>query len=122
MNPITAINLVCNGVLTASMAGFYIILFRSDSVVHRWPLVGHWLLKCGLVLSGSGALFNCLILSTPPISEVVLNAGQASLFSWAVYFHQNLLKSNGPNRKSSKGDVWCCSGQVAGDSGKGSNQ
>ena len=121
MNPITAINLVCNGVLTASMAGFYIILFRSESVVHRWPLVGHWLLKCGLVLSGSGALFNCLILSTPPISEVVLNAGQASLFAWAVYFHQNLLK-HGPNRKHSQRDVWCCSGQVAGDSGKGSNQ
>jgi hypothetical protein len=103
MNPITAINLLCNSILTASMVCFYILLFRSDSVVHRWPLIGHWMLKLGLVLSGSGALFNCLTLSTPPISEVVLNAGQASLFTWAVYFHQNLLR-NGSSNKPSQGN------------------
>lgn len=104
MNPITVINLLCNGMLTAAMVGFYILLFRSDSVVHKWPLIGHWLLKCGLVLSGSGALFNCLTLSTPPISEVVLNAGQASLFGWAVYFHNNLLKHGSSNKPSQGND------------------
>lgn len=85
------------------MVCFYILLFRSESVVHKWPLIGHWTLKLGLVMSGCGALLNCLTLSTPPISEVVLNAGQASLFLWAVFFHQNLLK-NGSTNKPGKGN------------------
>ena len=121
MSAITSINLLCNGVLTASMVCFYVLLFRSESVVHKWPLIGHWSLKFGLVLSGSGALLNCLTLSTPPVSEVLLNAGQASLFSWAVYFHSNLIK-HGPNRKYRKGSDWSDPGQTAGDAGKGSDQ
>ena len=103
---ITAINLVCNAILTASMVGFYILLFRSDSVVYTWPLIGHWLLKVALVFSGAGAFFNCLTLSTPAWSEVMLNAGQASLFAWAVVFHQHLLK-HGSNRKRGKRSGRC---------------
>jgi len=88
----TFLNLTANIVLTASVSIFTIFLYRSDGVVRRWPLIGSYLLRLSLVAIAVGGLGNCLILSTPPHTEVLLNIGTAGLFAWAAWFHHNLLK------------------------------
>ena len=103
MNPATIINLLANGILTAGVSAFLIMLYRSDGVVRRWPMTGSLVLKISLVATASGALFNCLTLSTPSISEIVLNCGLAGVFAWAAAFHAKLLK-DGPNSKRGSGN------------------
>lgn len=88
----TFLNLTANIVLTASVSIFTIFLYRSDGVVRRWPMVGSYLLRISLVAIAVGGLGNCLTLSTPPHTEVLLNMGSAGLFAWAAWFHHNLLK------------------------------
>ena len=88
----TFLNLTANIVLTASVSIFTIFPYRSDGVVRRWPLIGSYLLRLSLVAIAVGGLGNCLILSTPPHTEVLLNIGTAGLFAWAAWFHHNLLK------------------------------
>jgi len=88
----TFLNLTANIVLTASVSIFTIFLYRSDGVVRRWPIIGSYLLRLSLVAIAVGGLGNCLTLSTPPHTEVLLNMGTAGLFSWAAWFHHNLLK------------------------------
>jgi hypothetical protein len=88
----TFLNLTANIVLTASVSIFTIFLYRSDGVVRRWPLIGSYLLRLSLVAIAVGGLGNCLTLSTPPHTEVLLNIGTAGLFAWAAWFHHNLLK------------------------------
>jgi hypothetical protein len=88
----TFFNLLANIVLTASVSIFIVILYRSDSIVRKWPMVGSYLLRVSLVAIAVGGLGNCLTLSTPPHTEVLLNMGMAGLFAWAAWFHYNLLK------------------------------
>jgi hypothetical protein len=110
MNPATIINALANGILTAGVSAFMIMLYRSDGVVKRWPMTGSVLLKMSLVATASGALFNCLTLSTPTISEIVLNCGLAGVFAWAAAFHAKLLK-DGPNSQHGAGNSDCDSDQ-----------
>ncbi len=110
MNPATIINALANGILTAGVSAFMIMLYRSDGVVKRWPMTGSVLLKMSLVATASGALFNCLTLSTPTISEIVLNCGLAGIFAWAAAFHAKLLK-DGPNSQHGAGNSDCDSDQ-----------
>jgi len=110
MNPATIINSLANGILTAGVSLFMIMLYRSDGVVKRWPMTGSVLLKISLVATASGALFNCLTLSTPATSEIMLNCGLAGVFAWAAVFHAKLLK-HGPNSQRSPGDDHCGSRQ-----------
>lgn len=88
----TYLNLFANIVLTLSVVAFIVLLYNSKGIVHKWPLIGSYLLRISLVLVAVGGLGNCLILSTPPSSEIILNLGMAGLFSWAAWFHNNLLK------------------------------
>lgn len=88
----TFLNLIANTVLTTSVAIFIVLLYRTDGVVRKWPLVGSYLLRLSLTAIAVGGLGNCLILSTPPHTEVLLNVGTAGLFAWAAWFHHNLLK------------------------------
>lgn len=88
----TFLNLIANTVLTTSVAIFIVLLYRTDSVVRKWPLAGSYLLRLSLVAIAVGGLGNCLTLSTPPHTEVLLNIGTAGLFAWAAWFHHNLLK------------------------------
>jgi hypothetical protein len=92
MNLDTFLNLTANIVLTASVSIFTIFLYRSDGAVRRWPMIGSYLLRLSLVAIAVGGLGNCLTLSTPPHTEVLLNIGTAGLFAWAAWFHHNLLK------------------------------
>jgi hypothetical protein len=95
MNPLTVVNIIASGILTAGVSAFMILLYRSDGVVKRWPLTGNLLLRASLTATAAGSLFNCLTASTPPLSEIILNCGLAGIFSWAVYFHAKLIK-HGP--------------------------
>lgn len=88
----TFINFIANIVLTASVSIFTIFLYRTDGVVRKWPLVGSYMLRISLVAIAVGGLGNCLTLSTPPHTEVLLNIGMAGLFAWAAWFHHKLLK------------------------------
>lgn len=100
----TILNLVANGILTAGISGFYILIYRDDGVVRRWPMVGSWVLRISLVATAAASLGNCLILSNPDSkTEVVLNMGLAGIFAWAVMFHMELLKNHGSTRKFGKG-------------------
>ena len=98
MNPLTIVNAVASGILTAGVSAFMIMLYRSDGVVRRWPMTGSILLKISLSFTASGALFNCLTLSTPPTSEIMLNCGLAGVFAWATIFHAKLLKHGSNNQ------------------------
>lgn len=109
------LNLVANGVLTAGISGFYILLYRNDSVVRRWPMTGSWLLKISLVTTAVSSLGNCISMSNPESkTEVIMNVGLAGIFAWAVMFHVELLK-HGPNRKPSKRSSRSRSRQNAGN-------
>lgn len=88
----TYLNLFANIALTLSVVAFIVLLYNSKGITNKWPLIGSYLLKISLVLMAVGGLGNCLTLSTPPSSEVILNVGTAGLFSWAAWFHNKLLK------------------------------
>jgi hypothetical protein len=92
MNFETYLNLLANVVLTLSVTAFIVLLYNSKGIVNKWPLIGSYLLRVSLVLMAVGGLGNCLMLSTPPSSEIILNVGMAGLFSWAAWFHNKLLK------------------------------
>jgi hypothetical protein len=92
MSADTLLNLIANIVLTVSVSIFTIFLYRTEGIVRKWPLIGSYLLRFSLVMIAVGGLGNCLILSTPPHTEVILNIGTAGLFAWAAWFHHNLLK------------------------------
>ncbi len=77
MNPLTVVNIIASGILTAGVSAFMILLYRSDGVVKRWPLTGNLLLRASLTATAAGSLFNCLTASTPPLSEIILNCGLA---------------------------------------------
>lgn len=100
MNPLTVVNVIASGILTAGVSAFMILLYRSDGVVKRWPLTGSIMLRASLTATAAGALFNCLTASTPPLSEIILNCGLAGIFSWAVYFHTKLIHGPAPQHQS----------------------
>jgi hypothetical protein len=105
MNPLTVVKVIASGVLAAGVSAFMIMLYRSDGVVRRWPLTGSFLLRISLVATASGSLLNCLTMSTPAISEIIVNCGLAGIFSWGVYFHYKLIKRDvyGPNSQHNAG-------------------
>lgn len=92
MNFETYLNLLANVVLTLSVTAFMVLLYNSKGIVNKWPLIGSYLLRASLVLMAVGGLGNCLTLSTPASTEIILNLGTAGLFAWAAWFHNNLLK------------------------------
>ena len=101
MKPQTIINMIASGILTAGVSAFMILLYRTEGVVRRWPMTGNLLLRLSLTATAAGSLFNCLTMSTPADSEILLNCGLAGIFVWAVMFHAKLIKKdlNGPNPK-----------------------
>lgn len=94
MKPQTIINMIASGILTAGVSAFMILLYRTDGVVRRWPMTGSILLRLSLTATAAGSLFNCLTMSTPSDSEILLNCGQAGIFVWAVIFHAKLINKD----------------------------
>lgn len=82
------VNLISNIILCLSGVGFYLAIFtRKASIVHKWPILGHWALRIGLASFFTGALFNILTIYTPQITQIILNMGLALVFGWGVLFH-----------------------------------
>ena len=89
------LNLASNAVLTMSFASFIIFVFgRNNSIIHKFSLPKSLALKTGLSLCTIGALYNALTFSDPPLSEVILNTGLATLFTWAALFHHERFVKN----------------------------
>jgi len=59
VKPDTIINMIANGVLTAGVSCFMILLYRTEGVTQRWPIVGNAFLRLSLTATAAGALFNC---------------------------------------------------------------
>jgi len=84
------VNFIANLILTLAFMLFMIFVFgRKNSKIYNLPWYKTIVAKIGLAICAMGSLLNTLTLSDPPASEVVLNVGLASLFSWASVFHYN---------------------------------
>ena len=100
------VNIFANAAIGVSLAAFYILLYgHHDSIVHKWPIVQHWSIKIGLVMSVACSFWNAMhvvvrsimpkesgstvidFVNTPP-GEILMNVGLAIIFTWAVYFHK----------------------------------
>ncbi len=82
------LNFACSSVMTVAFLSFVVFVFgRENSIVHKFSLPKSLALKAGLSLCTAGALYNALTFSDPPLSEVILNCGLATLFTWAALFH-----------------------------------
>ena len=91
---ITILNLIANIILCISMVLFYLYLYgdvKNKHIMNKWTMIQHWSLRVGLLGIIAGSFFNILTLSTPPITEVVLNIGLALTFFWAYKFHKFLF-------------------------------
>lgn len=103
----TAINMIANGLLTAGVSCFMIMLYRADGMVSRWPITGSLFLRLSLTATAAGALFNCLTASTPAPSEIMLNCGLAGIFVWACIFHAKLIKHGPASQHQPRPDEGC---------------
>jgi hypothetical protein len=86
MSILTLINLTSNIIICTSTMLFIISVFgRADHPIweHKYRA---YLAKIGLGISGCGALLNILNLSTPNITEIVLNVGLSLNFCWLSWW------------------------------------
>jgi hypothetical protein len=88
----TILNVIANIVISISVAGFMVMLQEPTNPVAKMPfLLRNWI-KISLAFTAGGALLNVITLSTPPISEIVLNLGLGGLFSWSYFWHIKMFK------------------------------
>ncbi len=95
------LEMVINSVASLVVAGVIFVLMvdiyaSASSPISRYPLFKTFHVRLGLSLTAAGSLFNVLIGSTPPWSEVILNIGLAFLFSWILMFYQRYFKIEKP--------------------------
>jgi hypothetical protein len=84
----TLINAVASFFITISITGFIAMLQSESNPVSGMPFYLRLWIKLSLAGTAAGSLMNVLSLSTPPVSEIVLNVGLAGLFSWAFAWHR----------------------------------
>ena len=90
-------NVIANIVITISVAGFMVMLQEPTNPVSKMPfLLRNWI-KISLAVTSGGALLNVVTLSTPPMSEIILNLGLAGLFSWSYFWHIKMFKDKNAN-------------------------
>jgi hypothetical protein len=86
MSGLTVINLISNGIIGTSIMLFIISVFgRADHPIWENKYRAY-LAKVGLGISGCGALLNVLNLSTPNVTEIVLNIGLSLNFCWLSWW------------------------------------
>jgi hypothetical protein len=82
------INEIANILICGNATLFYIFVFgREIKALARLNLAEQIMLRVGLALPAIGALYNVLVQQYPPIPEIVINVGYASLWTWASMFH-----------------------------------
>jgi hypothetical protein len=90
------INELANIIIFINATLFYIFVFgREVKALARLNIVERWLLRVGLAIPSMGALYNVLVGQYPPIPEIIINVGYASLFTWASIFHYKTFVRNG---------------------------
>jgi hypothetical protein len=104
MSILTLINLISNVIIGTSIMLFIISVFgRADHPIWENKYRAY-LAKVGLGISGCGALLNVLNLSTPNITEIILNIGLSLNFCWLSWWQFSETKANHKN-KASKPEV-----------------
>ena len=82
------INELANLLICVNATLFYIFIFGRDvKALARLTLAQQLMLRTGLAIPALGALYNVLTGQYPPIPEIVINIGYASLWTWASIFH-----------------------------------
>lgn len=112
----TIVNVIASGVLAAGVSAFMVLLYRTGGIVEKFHVGGSLVLRICLAGTAAGALGNCLTLSTPPESEIIMNCGLAGIFVWASIFHAKLIK-HGPTSKHLAGTDESRPGQGSGAEG-----
>ena len=88
----TVINVIANCTTAFSALGLLIHIF-GDPDNEVWNnKVKAWLAKLGLTVTICGAISNVLTLSTPPITEVILNCGISITFFWLNWWQWEMFK------------------------------
>ncbi len=92
----TLLNFIANICIFVGAGTFYIMLFsnigKGHKAVDSFPATSHWLIKVGLAFTVGGAFLNMLTLSTPNLTEILMNIGLAGLFVWAAIYHAKKFK------------------------------
>lgn len=105
MNVLTIINLASNLIIFTSVFMFIISVFgRADHPIWetKWKA---YLAKVGLCVSGCGALLNVINLSTPILSEIVLNVGLSLNFLWISAWQLHEVKKANSKKKHSSANA-----------------
>jgi len=88
----TIVNAAANSALVVSALGLLIHIF-GDPDNSIWDnKIKAYLAKAGLSITICGAVTNVITLSTPPVSEVVLNCGISVTFFWLSWWQYELFK------------------------------
>ena len=88
----TILNVIANIVISISVAGFMVMLQEPTNPVAKMPfLLRNWI-KISLAFPAGGAILNVITLSTPPMSEIILNLGLGGLFSWSYFWQIKMFK------------------------------
>lgn len=94
----TAINAVANTTLAISALGLLVHIF-GDPDNSIWDnKIKAYLAKVGLSITICGAIANVMTLSTPNVSEVVLNCGISVTFFWLSWWQYELFKEAQTNK------------------------
>ena len=99
MRPETIINVIANAVLAGGVSVFMVMIYRTGGLIERWPKASSLTLRLSLAGTAAGALGNCLTLSTPADTEILMNCGLAGIFVWASIFHAKLIKHGPPSQR-----------------------
>lgn len=84
----TIVNVIANIVVTISTTGFMALLRHNESPIEHMPFLIKTWIRLSLGLIASGALLSAIRLSNPYASEVIVNVGLASMFTWALFWHK----------------------------------
>lgn len=85
---IVGLNLFANAIMMVSVTFFIIGVFgRRSKMIEAMPQFEQYFLRTSLSTVAAGALLNILTISTPHLTEVILNVGIGLLFTWAAWFH-----------------------------------
>ena len=98
----TIINAVANSTLAFSALGLLIHIF-GDPDNSVWDnKIKAYSAKVGLSVTVCGAIANVMTLSTPPVSEVVLNCGISITFFWLSWWQWEMFKEMQAHHKELK--------------------
>ena len=84
------VNEIANILIFVNATLFYIFVFgREVKALAKLNKAEQIMLRVGLSIPAIGALYNVLVAQYPPIPEIIINVGYASLWTWASLFHYN---------------------------------